>query len=536
MPVTGPTDVAMTLDVIGETPASSSSSPVDNLIKCAHCHDLLSLATPASIAMGGSIGEVLSRGASNALPEVEVSENPTVGSGHASHRTDNETTGLCPRCAQASNNSDHVGILAQVVTHESENMEVTSSDPSAGPHNELNISQDPAVTRPTQPVAIEHIIESQITSQTYSSPYPLFMPPSEFPPGFISSIPSTSTAYTNIVTPPESLSPDFHPQPEGGSSAESSKRVHGDLLDSQGQSRAGSSKIPTRNDYTESIPNPLLDIGRCPRSSGGRGTLYPGSIFRGKQTSGRSSYEVEVRILDVDFASSTLSGYLSISHLTDTHPKLTTFFSGEIIGPTYGFLTGTKYYAQATEQDDLRHWSRFDRFHQVRGQLRRQGLTMNEMERVKPGGDLRERGYVFMRWKERFLVPDHKVRDISGASFAGFYYLQLELEDVRPPIPSAQRKSETVYMSGRPGPRSGPSFPRRESDSILGTPASTPPLPPTSPIRRAIRPEGMTGSILPTPPPGVAMRSSAARTDAGRNVEKDSDLGIPVLKVTKLIS
>lgn len=530
MPVTGPTDVAMTLDVIGEPPASSSPSPVDNLIKCAHCHDSLNLPI-APIAMGGSIGEVLSRGASGVVPEVEVLDNMAVSPGHASHRADNPATGLCSRCAQASNDGDHVGSQAGTLGQPSQQTEVPAGNATARPGDGRNFSQDPSSTRPSQPVAIDRLVDAQTTSPTFSSPYPLFIPPSDFPPGFISSIPSTSTAYTNILTPPTTLSPDLHSQPEGGSSPESSKRAHGEPLDGQGQSRAGSSKIPTRNDYTESIPNPLLDIGRCPRSSGGRGTLYPGSIFRGKQTSGRSSYEVEVRILDVDFASSTLSGYLSISHLTDTHPKLTTFFSGEIIGPTYGFLTGTKYYAQATEQDDLRHWSRFDRFHQVRGQLRRPGLTMNEMERVKPGGDLRERGYVFMRWKERFLVPDHKVRDISGASFAGFYYLQLELEDVRPPTPSAQRQSETVYMSGRPGPRSAPSFPRRESGSILGTPASTPPLPPTSPIRRTTRPEGMGSSILPTPPPGVAM-FLAARTEASRAAEKEFDsLGIPVLKV-----
>lgn len=28
-----------------------------------------------------------------------------------------------------------------------------------------------------------------------------------------------------------------------------------------------------------------------------------------------------------------------------------------------------------------------------------------------------------MRWKEHFLVPDHTIKDISGASFAGFYYI-----------------------------------------------------------------------------------------------------------------
>jgi hypothetical protein len=31
--------------------------------------------------------------------------------------------------------------------------------------------------------------------------------------------------------------------------------------------------------------------------------------------------------------------------------------------------------------------------------------------------------YVFMRWKEHFLVPDHRITTISGASFAGFYYI-----------------------------------------------------------------------------------------------------------------
>ena len=28
-----------------------------------------------------------------------------------------------------------------------------------------------------------------------------------------------------------------------------------------------------------------------------------------------------------------------------------------------------------------------------------------------------------MRWKENFLVPDHRVREITGASFEGFYYI-----------------------------------------------------------------------------------------------------------------
>ncbi len=44
-------------------------------------------------------------------------------------------------------------------------------------------------------------------------------------------------------------------------------------------------------------PDPLLDIARLRVPSAGRGVLRPGALFRGTQTSGRSSYDVEVRIL-----------------------------------------------------------------------------------------------------------------------------------------------------------------------------------------------------------------------------------------------
>jgi hypothetical protein len=422
--------------------------------------------------------------------------------------------------------------------------------------------------QPSRSVPIDASSRPQSTS-TISPPYPSFMSTSQFPPDFFNSIPSSSsTAYTRILTPPETRPSDLpssssDPKAEQGGSSVGSPTEYREPETSDNSPCRGPdpSKIPTRADYPEPIPNPILDIGRYHRPSQGRGTLYPGSTFRGKQTSGRSSYEVEVRILDVDFASSTLSGYLSISHLTDTHPKLTTFFSGEIIGQTYGFLTGTKYYAQATEQDDFRHWSRFDRFHQVRSSLRRPGLTMHDMERSKPGGEMRERPYVFMRWKERFLVPDHKIRDISGASFAGFYYLQLELEDPRPMgVPSSingtgsgsgSRKSETVYLSGRPSPRSQ-TFPRRESTTTLSPSTNNnnnnsnsanaiPSTLPTSPARStssSVRQEEPNVSILPSPPPGVSMnRSLMSRLNTNANppirgsTEKDTELGTPVLKV-----
>ncbi|KZT68128.1 hypothetical protein DAEQUDRAFT_728162 [Daedalea quercina L-15889] len=157
-------------------------------------------------------------------------------------------------------------------------------------------------------------------------------------------------------------------------------------------------------------PDPLSDITRLRIRSQGHHCLYPGATFQGTQKSGRNSYDVNVTIVDVDFASSHLCGYLRIRGLTDDWPELTTYFDAEIIGSRYGFLTRNW---GATEQEDMVHWARFPAFRHVRHELKKPHLTMKDANR----------GAVFMRWKEKFLVPDHRVQDINGASFAGFYYV-----------------------------------------------------------------------------------------------------------------
>ena len=108
----------------------------------------------------------------------------------------------------------------------------------------------------------------------------------------------------------------------------------------------------------------------------------------------------------MNFASSTLCGYLRIRGLTDDWPELTTYFDAEIIGSRYGFLTQNW---GATQHEDMVHWSRFPAFKHIRHEAKRPHMTI----------DGQDRGAVFMRWKERFLVPDHRVQDINGASFAG---------------------------------------------------------------------------------------------------------------------
>ncbi|EEB89153.1 hypothetical protein MPER_12786 [Moniliophthora perniciosa FA553] len=87
----------------------------------------------------------------------------------------------------------------------------------------------------------------------------------------------------------------------------------------------------------------------------------------------------------------------------------------------------------ATEQEDLVHWSRFPAFRHVKHELQKPRLTMCD----------RDRGAVFMRWKEKFLVPDHRVQDITGASFAENDELNASV------MPSSQRLE----------------FPRRRRDS-----------------------------------------------------------------------
>ncbi|KAG6335583.1 hypothetical protein ID866_3499 [Astraeus odoratus] len=170
---------------------------------------------------------------------------------------------------------------------------------------------------------------------------------------------------------------------------------------------ARSSPVRTESDYDrEPSPDPSIDITRLRVRSQSCHCLYPGATFNGTQKSGRNSYDVTVTIVDVDLSSSFLCGYLCIRGLTEDWPELTTYFDAEIIGSRYGFLT-QKW--GASEEEDMLHWRRFPAFRHVGNELRRPCLTIPD----------RDRGAVFMRWKERFLVPDHKVHDINGASFAG---------------------------------------------------------------------------------------------------------------------
>lgn len=92
---------------------------------------------------------------------------------------------------------------------------------------------------------------------------------------------------------------------------------------------------------------------------------------------------------------------------------MTTYFEGEIIGTKYGFTTNHETWG-ATDKIDLNHWAKFNAFRPFQKQARKGPVVIR---------DVAQRENIFMRWKEHFLVPDHRVRTISGASFEGFYYI-----------------------------------------------------------------------------------------------------------------
>jgi len=101
--------------------------------------------------------------------------------------------------------------------------------------------------------------------------------------------------------------------------------------------------------------------------------------------------------------------------LTEDHPTLTTYFEGEIIGPKYTFRTQHEDWG-SNDKVDLQHWGKFAAFRPFQKQARARNGALHIPH-------VAQRENIFMRWKEHFLVPDHRVRTLSGASFEGFYYI-----------------------------------------------------------------------------------------------------------------
>ncbi|KAF7244239.1 hypothetical protein EG68_10354 [Paragonimus skrjabini miyazakii] len=140
--------------------------------------------------------------------------------------------------------------------------------------------------------------------------------------------------------------------------------------------------------------------------------LHDGAVFKGSQKSKGKEYEVEVTIQSVQVAEKWLCGYLKMDNLTKTNASLLTYFEGEIISRLYPFITGKW---DATVETDIAHWTK----------IATDSLLDNFEEDSFDYSQLEKSDLIFMRWKEKFLLPDPRVKEVDGASYAGFYYIGL---------------------------------------------------------------------------------------------------------------
>ncbi|CAJ2512683.1 Uu.00g008020.m01.CDS01 [Anthostomella pinea] len=292
--------------------------------------------------------------------------------------------------------------------------------------------RNPSSWRPDQDA-----LETDVDGNEMTSPEPVSAPPSEMVEGTTDSrsasesprpdsrsdTEATTTEHIDSSTP--SYKPTDIDDDDGlarerlGDTHTSSTQRHSAGYDIMSATGADNDKMedcvmPGRSpddSYAPSMGYKFSNVRIMPTSSSSY--LRPGSRFHGTQQSERQVYDVQVEIKYVDLRESFLCGYLKIKGLTPDNPTLTTYFESEIIGSKYGFITKHDDWG-ASEKIDLNHWGKFSAFRQYKNQLRKGPVSIP---------NLAQRENIFMRWKEHFLVPDHRVTTINGASFEGFYYI-----------------------------------------------------------------------------------------------------------------
>ena len=134
--------------------------------------------------------------------------------------------------------------------------------------------------------------------------------------------------------------------------------------------------------------------------------LRPNTTFKGYQRTGKFEYDMTATIQTVDLDQSYACGYLVTKGMTTVNPVIKSFFEVEIIGREYSFET-KKW--DTTFESDREHWNRLPGF---------------KNEYLNGEYDILKDSHIFMRWNERFLVPNHK-QVLLNATLDGFYYLSM---------------------------------------------------------------------------------------------------------------
>lgn len=175
--------------------------------------------------------------------------------------------------------------------------------------------------------------------------------------------------------------------------------------------------------------------------------LRPNAVYIGEQQLSSSKYHIKVEFKTIDLANSLVTGFLQINGLTDDNPVITTCFRGEIInnpvhthrGPRtplarrFSFRTENPLWGSYFE-NDLDHWRKLTGSYDLNdAQLKA------KLARIQDGTEASN--LIYMRWKEEFLLPDSRVKQIANASFEGFYYIVLNIDGGANTTPHAHASS-----------------------------------------------------------------------------------------------
>ncbi|XP_021744035.1 glucose-induced degradation protein 4 homolog [Chenopodium quinoa] len=165
------------------------------------------------------------------------------------------------------------------------------------------------------------------------------------------------------------------------------------------------SQIPgSCSEHTSPPPCTLLRVGQA-----FSGTQNVSSVQKDE------AWRVNVRIQGCDLEHGYLCGTMEALNVPMADTPVVTFWEGEIVDTkNYTFFTGKW---EATPEDDIRHWTKFQSFAPL--------LSQVEVDGGK-SLDLSNYPFIFMRWKEQYFVS---VGTDCGLTIAGFYYVCFSCSD-----------------------------------------------------------------------------------------------------------
>lgn len=154
--------------------------------------------------------------------------------------------------------------------------------------------------------------------------------------------------------------------------------------------------------------------------------LRSGVKFSGFQKYKNLNFKVDVQFQYSDLNNDMTHGYLTIKDLTQENSTITTYFESEIIGEKHDFLSRINTdLLFINDKLDLYNWSKFSSFqNDLYEKVLRHVKNPRKFSQYKHKDCLNQR-FVYMRWKEKYLVPDPSVQ-LKNASFNGIYYVRLD--------------------------------------------------------------------------------------------------------------